>query len=133
MVTRQCPENAGNPYYQRPCTHQFRTSMGLPCSNKLERVLSERPSLELKDIHQHWWIVKVEEENPDQENSSDDGNDGDTDGETAARATTGATTGVTAGASTGIDYREKFGDMLKDYDKMPEHRCLIFQRFFQTL
>ena len=39
-----------------PCSGTFSTSMGLPCAHTIREYLVTNQSLNLADIHQHWWI-----------------------------------------------------------------------------
>jgi hypothetical protein len=40
-----------------PCTGSFRRTMGMPCAHDMQDRLVERGTLQLDDIHHHWYLA----------------------------------------------------------------------------
>ncbi|CAG8784181.1 821_t:CDS:1, partial [Gigaspora margarita] len=44
----------------QPCSSTFTSSMGLPCSHKIQEYLINNQNLQLTDFHKHWWLQKYQ-------------------------------------------------------------------------
>jgi hypothetical protein len=42
-----------------PCTGLFRNTMGMPCAHEIQQRLSQHLTLQLEDIHSHWFLYPL--------------------------------------------------------------------------